>query len=72
MRLGYAVTIHKSQGMEFDEVKANVAECWAPGQVYTALTRAKTAKGLCLMSLPTKDSIVSDSKVRCGERGPGF
>ena len=48
LRLAWAITIHKSQGMTIPKVEAHLAGCFAKGQSYVALSRAKTAEGLFL------------------------
>lgn len=48
LRLAYAITIHKSQGMSLDDYICDVNDIFAPGQLYVALSRAKSAKGLFL------------------------
>lgn len=44
--LGFACTIHKSQGMTLDKVRMSISTCWSQGQVYTALSRASSTRGL--------------------------
>lgn len=47
IKLAYAMTIHKSQGLTFDEVTIDLSSpCFQDGQLYTALSRVTTPKGL--------------------------
>ncbi len=46
LRLAWWMTIHKSQGMSLSHVHAHVSRCFAPGQLYTALSRCRSLKGL--------------------------
>ena len=55
VRGGYAITIHKSQGQTFDAVNIMASGCWAPGQLYVALSRVRTVEGIHLM-VPLKGS----------------
>lgn len=50
LKLAWAVTIHKSQGLTFDKAIIDVERAFAPGQVYVALSRLSTMKGLVLSS----------------------
>ena len=50
LRLAWAVTIHKSQGLTFDKVIIDAARAFAAGQVYVALSRCRTLEGIVLSS----------------------
>lgn len=45
LKIAYAITIHKSQGQTYSNVNIS-PECFAPGQLYVALSRAQTSKGM--------------------------
>ncbi|SFK33904.1 ATP-dependent DNA helicase [Succinivibrio dextrinosolvens] len=47
LRLGWAVTVHKSQGQTFDNAKLLHSEYWSCGQLYVALSRCRTISGIC-------------------------
>jgi len=47
IKLAYALSIHKSQGLTFDEVTIDLTiRCFQPGQLYVALSRVRTPEGL--------------------------
>jgi len=48
LRLAWAVTIHKSQGLTFEKVIIDAARAFAAGQVYVALSRCRTLEGIVL------------------------
>lgn len=49
-KLAYALTIHKSQGLTFDECTIDLSlPCFAEGQLYVALSRVKTPNGLSII-----------------------
>jgi ATP-dependent DNA helicase PIF1 len=51
LRLSYAITVHKSQGMSLDKVICHLQNCFADGQAYVALSRARTLEGLFIGSI---------------------
>lgn len=59
----WAVTIHKSQGMTFDEVAIDAAKAFASGQVYVALSRCRTLDGLHLISKIPSHKMTTDPVV---------
>ena len=56
IKLAYAITIHKSQGMSIDELFVDLSYIFAPGQAYVALSRAKDPKKT-VINLPYDKSL---------------
>lgn len=55
VRLAWAITIHKSQGLTFENAVIDAADSFLPGQVYVALSRLSSKEGLRLFSaIPSK------------------
>jgi len=63
IKLGWAITVHKSQGQTFDKVIADVSGAFAEGQVYVALSRCTTLNGLILRSPITRNDIKTSPAV---------
>ena len=63
LRLAWAITIHKSQGLTFEHAIIDAQASFASGQVYVALSRCKTLDGLVLASPISNNAIINDSKV---------
>lgn len=63
LRLAWAITVHKSQGLTFDRVIADIGNSFASGQVYVALSRCTSMNNLVLTSKINRSSIQVDSRV---------
>ncbi|WP_235903523.1 helix-turn-helix domain-containing protein [Taibaiella lutea] len=63
IRLAWAVTIHKSQGLTFEKAIVDAGQSFAPGQVYVALSRLTNLDGLVLKSKITPASIMTDERI---------
>ncbi|KPA17956.1 helicase [Candidatus Magnetomorum sp. HK-1] len=63
LKLAWAITIHKSQGLTFDKAIIDANAAFAHGQVYVALSRCRSFDGLILSSLITKNCIKVDPDV---------
>ncbi|UKJ06583.1 helix-turn-helix domain-containing protein [Solitalea lacus] len=63
VRLAWAVTIHKSQGLTFEKAIVDAGASFAAGQVYVALSRLTNLQGLVLLSKITQQAISTDDRV---------
>ncbi len=63
LRLAYAITIHKSQGQTFDNLVIN-PDCFAEGQLYVAISRAKSLEGIKFSHNPSEKALIVSSKAK--------
>lgn len=63
IRLAWAITIHKSQGLTFQKAIIDAGDSFAPGQVYVALSRLTSLEGLVLYSRIHPHCISTDERV---------
>ncbi|MGC3978188.1 MAG: AAA family ATPase [Paludibacteraceae bacterium] len=63
LRLAWAITIHKSQGLTFDKAVIDAEDAFASGQVYVALSRCRTLEGVVLTSPIHQFAVHNDDKI---------
>ncbi|MFN0276052.1 MAG: AAA family ATPase, partial [Chitinophagales bacterium] len=63
IRLAWAITIHKSQGLTFENVVIDAGQSFAAGQVYVALSRCTTLEGMILLSKINPHVITTEERI---------
>ncbi len=63
IKLAWAITVHKSQGLTFSKAIIDIGQAFAPGQVYVALSRLTSLDGLILSSPINTSSLNIDSNI---------
>jgi len=72
LRLAWAITIHKSQGLTFDKVMINAGAAFSSGQVYVALSRCTGLDGIVLLSKIPPTAIHSNENVIKGQQSLAY
>lgn len=63
LRLAWAITIHKSQGLTFDRAIIDAGKAFAAGQVYVALSRVRTLDGVVLVTPILRENLFSRNEI---------
>lgn len=63
LRLAWAITIHKSQGLTFSHAIIDASQSFAHGQTYVALSRCKSLEGMVLSQPLGRSAVISDDTV---------
>ncbi|MEI9958295.1 MAG: helicase C-terminal domain-containing protein [Ferruginibacter sp.] len=68
LRLAWAITIHKSQGLTFEKVMIDAGSSFSSGQVYVALSRCTSLDGIVLLSKLSSSTLFSNDNVIKGQQ----
>jgi hypothetical protein len=72
LRLAWAITIHKSQGLTFEKVMIDAGAAFSSGQVYVALSRCTSLAGIVLLSKIAPAAIHSNENVIKGQQSLSY